>query len=172
MLGKIIGVRWVGVNNGDSEEPEYRPRLVGQEFAIGKDDALYAATPPLEALRIIISHAATFPDEGPERVIMINDMRRAYFYAKIDWDVFIDLPTEDPKYGIGQTETMSLCNSGSCQRMARNIECPSCECRVREGKRPPLCLLAPREAHQDPCARGRLCVVMISGSYELAGKGT
>ena len=55
-LGKIVGVRWVDVNKGDSEEPEYRSKLVGQEFAIGKDDALYAATPPLEALRIIISH--------------------------------------------------------------------------------------------------------------------
>ena len=28
-LGKIIGVRWVEVNNVDSEEPEYRSRLVG-----------------------------------------------------------------------------------------------------------------------------------------------
>ena len=76
-LGKNIGVGWVDVNKGDSEEPEYRSRLVGREFAIGKDDALYVATPPLETLRIIISHAATFPDEGPERVIMINDVRRA-----------------------------------------------------------------------------------------------
>ena len=54
-----------------------------------KDGALYAATSPLEALRIIISHAATFPDEGPERVIMLNDVGRAYFYAKINRDVFI-----------------------------------------------------------------------------------
>ena len=28
-LGKIIGVRWVEVNKGDSEEPEYRSRFVG-----------------------------------------------------------------------------------------------------------------------------------------------
>ena len=27
-LGKIIGVRWVDVNTGDSEEPEYRSRQV------------------------------------------------------------------------------------------------------------------------------------------------
>ena len=100
-MGKIIGVRWVDVNKGDSEEPEYRSRLVGREFAVGKDDALYAATPPLEALRIIISHAATIPESGPERVIMINDVRRAYFYAKIKRDVFIELPKEDPKHGTG-----------------------------------------------------------------------
>ena len=86
-MGKIIGVRWVDVNKGDSQDPEYRSRLVGREFNVGKDDALYAATPPLEALRLIISHAATFPDSGPPRVIMINDVRRAYFYAKINRDV-------------------------------------------------------------------------------------
>ena len=43
-LGKIIGVRWVDVNKGDSEEPEYRSRLVGRELAVGKDGALYVAT--------------------------------------------------------------------------------------------------------------------------------
>ena len=31
--GQIIGVRWVDVNKGDSEKPDYRSRLVGQEFA-------------------------------------------------------------------------------------------------------------------------------------------
>ena len=112
-LGKIIGVSWVDVNKGDFEEPEYRSRLVGREFAIGKDDALYAATPSLEALRIIISHAATYPDEGPERVIMINDVRRAYFYAKINRDVFIELPKEDPKYGTGLLGKLRLCLYGA-----------------------------------------------------------
>ena len=33
--------------------------------------------------------------------------------------------------------------------MARDIECPPCEHRVRKGKRPPLRLLAPQEAHQN-----------------------
>ena len=74
---------------------------------------LYAATPPLEALRIIISHAATFPDEGPERVIMINDVRRAYLYAKMTRDVFIELPKEDPKYGTGLLGKLKLCFYGT-----------------------------------------------------------
>ena len=29
-FGKIVGVRWVDVNKGDSEEPEYRSQLVGR----------------------------------------------------------------------------------------------------------------------------------------------
>ena len=30
--GKVIGVRWVDVNKGDSADPEYRSRLVGRDF--------------------------------------------------------------------------------------------------------------------------------------------
>ena len=67
---------------------------------MGKEDALYAATPPLEALRIIISHAATIPESGPERVIMIND-------------VFMELPKEDPKYGTGLLGKLKLCLYGT-----------------------------------------------------------
>ena len=56
--GKIIGVQWVGASKGDSEKPDTRSRLVGQEFNTGKNDELYASTPPLEALRFVISSAA------------------------------------------------------------------------------------------------------------------
>ena len=101
------------MNKGDSEEPEYCPRLVAREFAVGKDDALYAATPPMEALRIIISHAATTPENGPERVIMINDVRRAYFYAKIQRDVCIELPKKDPKHSSGLLGKLKLCLYGT-----------------------------------------------------------
>ena len=49
--GIIIGTRWVDVNKGDAADPNYRSRLVGREFNVGRDDALYGATPPLEALK-------------------------------------------------------------------------------------------------------------------------
>ena len=57
--GKIIGVRWVDVDKGNQEHPDMRGRLVGQEFNTGKNDELYASTPPLEALLFVISSAAT-----------------------------------------------------------------------------------------------------------------
>ena len=63
LLQKVIGVRWVDVNKVDTADLEYRPRLVGRELSVGRDDALYAATPPLEAVGLIISHAATIPVE-------------------------------------------------------------------------------------------------------------
>ena len=97
--GKIIGVRWVDVNKGDATDTNYRSRLVGREFNVGRDDALYAATPPLEALRVVISHAATHTQKGNRRSVMVNDVRRAYFYAKIQRDVYIELPQEDEMHG-------------------------------------------------------------------------
>ena len=81
--GKIIGVRWVDVNKGDATDTNYRSRLVGREFNVRRDDALYAATPPLEALRVVISHSATQSQRGTRRSVMVNDVRRACFYAKI-----------------------------------------------------------------------------------------
>ena len=74
---------------------------------------MYAATPPLKALRLIISHAATYQDSGPQRVIVINDVRRAYSYAKINRDVDIELPKEDPKYGTGLPSKLKLCLYGT-----------------------------------------------------------
>ena len=50
-----IGVRWVDVNKGDSVHPEYRSRLVAQEFKMDKRIDLFAATPPLECKKAHLS---------------------------------------------------------------------------------------------------------------------
>ncbi len=54
-----IGVRWVDVNKGDKINPEYRSRLVAKEIKIDKREDLFAATPPLEAKKMLFSHAVT-----------------------------------------------------------------------------------------------------------------
>ena len=74
---------WIDINKGDNTNPLYRSRLVAKEFNDGKDDSLYAGTPPLEALRLLVSEAATIKDEEHEnnKVIMINDVARAFFEA-------------------------------------------------------------------------------------------
>jgi len=156
----MIGVRCVDVNKGDSEEPEYRSRLVGREFAIGKDDALYAATPPLEALRIIISHAATYPDEGPERVIMINDVRRAYFYAKINRVVFIELPKEDPKYGTGLLGKLRLCLYGTrdaAKVWQETLSAHLVSIVFERGRGHPSCFGTPRSTPKPLCTGTIMC---------------
>ena len=57
--GKLIDTRWIDTNKADELNPEYRSRLVGRELNDSKDDSLYASTPPLEALRVVLSWAAT-----------------------------------------------------------------------------------------------------------------
>ena len=53
--GKIIGTRWVNCNKGDSTNPDVRCRLVAQEVAQEYDASFFAATPPLEAKRVMFS---------------------------------------------------------------------------------------------------------------------
>ena len=59
--GEIIGSRWVNCNKGDQENPDVRCRLVAQEVNTGSGgcDDFYAATPPLEAKRLLFSEWAT-----------------------------------------------------------------------------------------------------------------
>ncbi len=105
---KAISVRWVDVNKGDDVSPRYRSRLVARQLkAHDKSGAsFFAPTPPLEALRTVISMtASTLPSWKPcydpqsERRIQISfvDIARAYFNAVKDEDdeTYVDLPTED-----------------------------------------------------------------------------
>ena len=56
---KIVETRWIDINKGDDENPNYRSRLVGKEFNTEPMDGLFAGAPPLEAMRYIIHEAAT-----------------------------------------------------------------------------------------------------------------
>ena len=50
-----ISARWIGINKGDNENPNYRSRLVAREINTHKREDLFAATPPLEAMKAILS---------------------------------------------------------------------------------------------------------------------
>ena len=54
-----IGTRWVDVNSGDEVNPDYRSRLVAQEIQRDRREDLFAATPPLEAKKLLLSVAVT-----------------------------------------------------------------------------------------------------------------
>ncbi len=49
-----VGVKWVDTNKGDTKKPEYRCKLVAKEIKKDKREDLFAATPPLEAKRILV----------------------------------------------------------------------------------------------------------------------
>ena len=91
---KIIKSRWIDVNKGDAVSPNYRSRFVGKEFNDGWEEGLFAATPPLEALRLLVSEAATVDEKGEvgNKVVMINDIARAFFEAEATRTVCAEVP--------------------------------------------------------------------------------
>ena len=91
---KVIKTRWVDINKGDSKSPVMRSRLVAMDFKDCDRPELYAGTPPTEAMRMLCSIAAS--KSGDEKkCIMLNDVSRAYFYAKVRRPVWVELPEED-----------------------------------------------------------------------------
>ena len=94
----VISTKWIDTNKGDELHPNYRARLVGRELNLGKRDGLFAATPPLESLRMILSVCASNQSSMQEEnnfLIMSNDIKRAYFYAPVSRPMFIAVPGED-----------------------------------------------------------------------------
>lgn len=108
-----ISVRWVDVNEGDGDDPNYRSRLVAGQLKAtdfsGK--AYFALAPPLESLRTVISMAMTttgshrpiYDPKSPQRMqISFVDVKRACSNAKIDREAspcFVELPQEHPDTG-------------------------------------------------------------------------
>ena len=96
----IIKTRWIDINKGDDDHPNYRSRMVGKEFNDREIEGLFAATPPLEALRLILSWAATGTgivssnDVGFRKSILIADVSRAFFEAPAKRDLCVELPEE------------------------------------------------------------------------------
>ena len=98
-----IKTRWIDINKGDKIHPELRSRLVAKDYNTGKRPDLFAATPPLEALKLLISLWMT---EGigygnfEPYVMDFIDIRRAYFHAYATREVYVELPMEDHQDGI------------------------------------------------------------------------
>ena len=107
-----ISVRWVDVNKGDDQNPRYRSRLVARQLKAHdrSSTSFFAPTPPLEALRTVLSLAATsvgdwkpcyHPASEHRTQLLCMDISRAYFNAKIDPGVhtYVQLPEEDKDCG-------------------------------------------------------------------------
>lgn len=87
---RVVGTRWVSCNHGDAANPDIRCRLVCQEVKTYPSEEFYTATPPLEALRLILSLAA----DNPVLEVCLLDISRAYFNAEIGREVYVELPWE------------------------------------------------------------------------------
>ena len=89
--------RWVSVKKIlDSGEEIVRSRLVGRDFkdGSGTNEDLFAATPPLEALKLLL-RASVVQGEGEEETkLMFVDVRKAHLIPQCDEEVFVRLPEE------------------------------------------------------------------------------
>ena len=92
---KVITTRWIDTNKGDNVTPDHRSRLVGREIKIDNRLDLFAATPPLETIKILVSMCANGQNRRKPLRMAVIDIKRAYFYAPVKRDVFIKIPKED-----------------------------------------------------------------------------
>ena len=89
-------MRWVTVNKGTSEQPNVRCRLVAREFAEkGNRDDLFAGTPPLISVRVLLSMLAMSRARGENTDAMAIDIKCAFLYGSTKRSVYIWLPPED-----------------------------------------------------------------------------
>ena len=93
-LHEPIGTRWVDTNKGDDANPDYRCRLVAQDINDKQRDDLFAATPPLEALKLLLSVLTSTKQSKTWKLDSI-DVRRAYFHAPANRPLYVRLPPED-----------------------------------------------------------------------------
>ena len=88
-----VDTKWIDTDKAFEGEPmQIRSRMCAREFKSDDRPDLYAGTPPLEALKAIISIAANHKETFS---IMHIDVSRAYFHAKAQRPVLIRLPVED-----------------------------------------------------------------------------
>ena len=110
--GIVIDTKWVDVNKGDERDPNVRSRLVGREIrnrgrgrSTEDRNDLFAATPPLSSLRMMLSMSASrqVGKRGSARWgVLFVDVSRAYFNAEARRPIFIKIPSED--FVAGQDE--------------------------------------------------------------------
>ena len=84
-------------DKGQPGKPNIRARWVAKEFETHARPELYASTPLLEELKVVLSEIAKGRLGG--KVVALVDVRRAYFYAPARIRVFVELPPEDYQAG-------------------------------------------------------------------------
>ena len=81
-------------------DPDVRCRLVGQEVNTHADESFYAATPPLEAKRMLFTEfASERTRNGQPLQISFIDVKKAYFYGIPERSLYVRLP---PKLGLSR----------------------------------------------------------------------
>ena len=82
-----------------------RSRLLAKQINTGKEQGLFAATPPLEALRMLLT--ATVTGFKP-KVLMLNDVRRAKMYVRTTSDMYVSCAKTTTPSWATRTDAGSL----------------------------------------------------------------
>ena len=100
---KTIGTRWVHTNKRDAANPSIRARLVAQEtkrvgeFTQEDASSTFAATPPLESFKVMLSRCVTGNRRAlaEEKVLGFYDISRAHLHSLARRTTVIKVPRED-----------------------------------------------------------------------------
>ena len=85
-----LKARWVDIDKGT----RYRSRWVAKKFKGSDSEEWFAATPPIEALRALISHTTS---GTKKKALMVCDVPRAFFYAPVQHEIYVELCEEAKK---------------------------------------------------------------------------
>ena len=100
------------LSKGDEEKRVIRCRLVGKEFANGKDDELFAGTPPLEALKALVcimtKHVNDPKIAGDKEFVkkVLIKLQSVFGELKVSWRTSTNCGVQhirDPAYPLGIT---------------------------------------------------------------------
>ena len=109
------------IHKRDDENPKYRSRLVARELSTHDQTGLFAATPPLEAKKVLFSMAMTQRGGRKEsKKLAFFDVSRAYFYAPATRDVYIKLPEEGREEGMCGKLKKSMCDARDAAKYWEN----------------------------------------------------
>ena len=98
---KVIKTRWVDTNKGDERSPEIRCRLVAKEVKKRNNTEegsanFFASTPPLEAVKFLISEAMTKRVSRNNRPLKLSfiDVEKAHLRSDVLRELYVEPPTE------------------------------------------------------------------------------
>jgi hypothetical protein len=114
-----IRLRWVDTNKGSPGQPNVRSRLVAMEFKVDKRPDLFSATPPIEAVRMLVAMMAGASNGTPSAdpmCMMHVDVSRAYFHAPSKRTTIIELPEEDKEGSLVGRLRMSMYGTRDAQQ--------------------------------------------------------
>ena len=103
-----ITVRWVEVNKGEDDNPNYRSRFFAREIRMAGEDSIFTPTPPLESLRMVLSYETTdFPDE-PKKVHDSRSPHRTQFLAIDILRAYVNAVTLGGRLGPGPKDSKEI----------------------------------------------------------------